>query len=62
MRSHTIFHLTPPPGNSSNVLTLLSTVYNILSSEKLKISLPFSNNISPLNTAIDVWNKYTIAE
>ena len=34
----------------------------LLTSEKQKMTLPFSNNINSLNTAINVWSNCTIAD
>jgi len=48
------------PRNSSRLLTPSSIVNNIVSNEKQKMSLPFSNNINSLNKAISLWNNSTI--
>ena len=56
-------HLTQPLLIQESRSTLSSTIYeyNMPSSEKLNIFLPPSNNINPLNTAINMQN-HTIAE
>ena len=50
------------PRNFDGRLTPSPIVYNILSSEKQKMPRSFGYNINSLNTAADVWSKFTIAD
>ena len=46
----------PEPTNFTSI------VNNIQSSEEPKMSSPFSNNINSFNTAVNVWNRCTVAD